>query len=570
VRQLAIRKLFPLISDVDKIVYGHRYSVSDWPLDGYQSVCSRNSWLTAEEGRRLGAEDVVRIGQVFFSTRVMISDVPQQHIQTHVEQTFGFQPHIISAKLYTPTAVEADPGTSAVTQTWEHKGNALNLEQHALQPGSPAVERSLSPLEALVPKSQPELPSSSVLAESSNANYLKNHDLDLTTAHAMPTTPLSLFAAKERTLIPIDEHAAPSIVGYASVTTEANAPLSIEEYVPSPTDTCVYPAVEKCLPPAIGEYVPVPMEEHVPPPELHGNMEVPARSSPPANTKTATGSKKDKGKGRSLHDVSITIAPELEMTKSDPKPCTQQPGVYEPMPASFALEPSSPDPKSDPPMLGSFDEPTSAIFSSHSLPEEDDWFLTTRSKRRKANPFIMTWSTPAPPPPEVADAQFPAERLHGLQMISAPDAEVCVTEPIVTASLPIASSTTTELQETKPPALDALNAALRDASEKANAAAVERAAIASVVREAETHLFNVLKPVRKSEDATKLWEQEKNVLMRARLGTQKRLMSDRARAAQPAVKEAERVLTVAKGRLEDAIRHAMLAEKARTALLQQT
>jgi hypothetical protein len=380
VRQLAIRKLFPIISDIDKIVYGHRYSVSDWPLDGYQSVCSRSSWLTEEEGRRLGLDDVLRIGQVFFLTGVTNSDVPQEYIQTFVEQTFGLQRHIIPAKVYNSTVVEAGLETPAVSQTLEHKADVLKLKQHALQSRSLTVERSLSPLEALVPASK---------------------------------------------------HATPSIVDHIPIPPEVNDPIPIEALTP--------PISAKVL-----AYLSRMDEEHPP------------------------------------------------------------------------------------------------------------------------------WSAPAPPPHEAKNNQFTAEHLQDFGIMTAPETEMRITEPIATASLPVAFSTTTELKGTKRWALDVLDAALRDASERANAAAIGRTAAANAVREAEAHLFNALEPIRKTEEAMKLWEQEKNALKRAKLGTQKRLMSDRARAAQPVVKEAERVLTVAKGRLEDAISHALLAEKARTALLQQT
>jgi hypothetical protein len=81
-------------------------------------------------------------------------------------------------------------------------------------------------------------------------------------------------------------------------------------------------------------------------------------------------------------------------------------------------------------------------------------------------------------------------------------------------------------------------------------------------------LLNILKPARKLEDATKLWESETDRVKRARSGILKRAALDRAKAAQPAVEEAERALTVAKGKLEDATSHALLAEEARAALLQ--
>lgn len=64
VRRLAVRKLFPLASALDKIVCGHQYHVQDWLLDAYVEICHRPAWLTREEGRRLGVDDVISVAQV--------------------------------------------------------------------------------------------------------------------------------------------------------------------------------------------------------------------------------------------------------------------------------------------------------------------------------------------------------------------------------------------------------------------------------------------------------------------------------------------------------------------------
>ncbi|KAF7985492.1 hypothetical protein HWV62_5280 [Athelia sp. TMB] len=61
IRALAIKKIAPIASAVDRIVLGRRFNMHEWMCDGYVAVCSRGSVLTMEEGRRLGVEDVVRI-----------------------------------------------------------------------------------------------------------------------------------------------------------------------------------------------------------------------------------------------------------------------------------------------------------------------------------------------------------------------------------------------------------------------------------------------------------------------------------------------------------------------------
>jgi hypothetical protein len=64
IRRLAIRNLFPLASPVDKIVFGHRYGISEWLLDAYVAVCTRLESITDEEGEALGIKDVVRISAI--------------------------------------------------------------------------------------------------------------------------------------------------------------------------------------------------------------------------------------------------------------------------------------------------------------------------------------------------------------------------------------------------------------------------------------------------------------------------------------------------------------------------
>lgn len=61
IRKLAILRLWKCSSDVDKVVYGHRYHVDEWLLPGYVALCERDEALTLEEGKRLGVGDVIAI-----------------------------------------------------------------------------------------------------------------------------------------------------------------------------------------------------------------------------------------------------------------------------------------------------------------------------------------------------------------------------------------------------------------------------------------------------------------------------------------------------------------------------
>lgn len=61
IRKLAILRLWQCSSDVDKVVYGHRYCVEAWLLPGYVALCERDEALTLEEGQRLEMVDVIAI-----------------------------------------------------------------------------------------------------------------------------------------------------------------------------------------------------------------------------------------------------------------------------------------------------------------------------------------------------------------------------------------------------------------------------------------------------------------------------------------------------------------------------
>ncbi|KAJ7496622.1 hypothetical protein FB451DRAFT_1208266 [Mycena latifolia] len=63
-RELALQHLFLLTSAVDRIALGRRHDVPDWLVPAYTEVCERKDPLTLAEGRLLGLEDVIGIGQV--------------------------------------------------------------------------------------------------------------------------------------------------------------------------------------------------------------------------------------------------------------------------------------------------------------------------------------------------------------------------------------------------------------------------------------------------------------------------------------------------------------------------
>lgn len=62
IKILAVAKLVPVLSPVDMIVLGRRYSVNQWfLLDAYDSICLRPEPLSLDEGYSLGMESVIKI-----------------------------------------------------------------------------------------------------------------------------------------------------------------------------------------------------------------------------------------------------------------------------------------------------------------------------------------------------------------------------------------------------------------------------------------------------------------------------------------------------------------------------
>lgn len=68
-RELAMQYLFASTSAVERIALGRRYDIPGWLVPAYTEVCERKDPLTLAEGRLLGLDDVIRIGQVRHSIR---------------------------------------------------------------------------------------------------------------------------------------------------------------------------------------------------------------------------------------------------------------------------------------------------------------------------------------------------------------------------------------------------------------------------------------------------------------------------------------------------------------------
>ncbi|KAJ7133736.1 hypothetical protein C8R43DRAFT_894956, partial [Mycena crocata] len=68
-RELALQHLFSMASAVERIALGRRYDIVGWLIPAYTEVCERTEPLSLAEGRLLGIDDTVCIGQVRHSIR---------------------------------------------------------------------------------------------------------------------------------------------------------------------------------------------------------------------------------------------------------------------------------------------------------------------------------------------------------------------------------------------------------------------------------------------------------------------------------------------------------------------
>ncbi|KAJ7350784.1 hypothetical protein DFH08DRAFT_741953 [Mycena albidolilacea] len=68
-RELAMQHLFVITSAVERIALGRLYDIPGWLVPAYTEVCERKDPLTLAEGRLLGLEDAICIGQVRHTIR---------------------------------------------------------------------------------------------------------------------------------------------------------------------------------------------------------------------------------------------------------------------------------------------------------------------------------------------------------------------------------------------------------------------------------------------------------------------------------------------------------------------
>jgi hypothetical protein len=90
IRDLAVDRLFPITTPIDKIVLGRKYyaDLSHWLEQAFIDVCIRNDPLKLEEARRLSVEDIVHIGEVRHLIRNQQLNSNQGQIRLHVIRAF--------------------------------------------------------------------------------------------------------------------------------------------------------------------------------------------------------------------------------------------------------------------------------------------------------------------------------------------------------------------------------------------------------------------------------------------------------------------------------------------------
>ncbi|KAA1470498.1 hypothetical protein DENSPDRAFT_702354 [Dentipellis sp. KUC8613] len=85
IRKLAIARLEPIASAVDKVVLGRTYTIDAWLRPGFVALCERAQPLTRDEGRRLGVDDVILCVTVRESMRARRPGVSRSEVEGLVD-----------------------------------------------------------------------------------------------------------------------------------------------------------------------------------------------------------------------------------------------------------------------------------------------------------------------------------------------------------------------------------------------------------------------------------------------------------------------------------------------------
>ncbi|THH21545.1 hypothetical protein EW146_g59 [Bondarzewia mesenterica] len=86
IRELAIERLGPISSPVDKVVHGRTFGVDHWLTPGYTALVERTEPLSQQEGRRLGVDDVILISTLREDARAKALILANTDIVRQVEK----------------------------------------------------------------------------------------------------------------------------------------------------------------------------------------------------------------------------------------------------------------------------------------------------------------------------------------------------------------------------------------------------------------------------------------------------------------------------------------------------
>ncbi|KAF7974825.1 hypothetical protein HWV62_11183 [Athelia sp. TMB] len=147
IKALAVLKLTPIASPIDKIVLGRRHNVNHWLMGAYMAVCLQEAPLSLEEGRRLGVDDIIRVNAIRHyhvpDRRPLIIPLSDKHIEDTfkllVKNTHLAPDKSTSDKDMKSRSQEAASDEQKKKQQEEVR-DAGELEEHAQQPLTDEVE----------------------------------------------------------------------------------------------------------------------------------------------------------------------------------------------------------------------------------------------------------------------------------------------------------------------------------------------------------------------------------------------------------------------------------------------
>jgi hypothetical protein len=113
-------------------VYGRKYNVPHLIPPAYEELCSRNDWLTDEEGERLGLTEVLKIARVWTALR------SPAHIQSSLEQ----RSIIIRNVLGELDSAEMSDSASFPGMKRDTDASFISRTLEALDPASQALARA--------------------------------------------------------------------------------------------------------------------------------------------------------------------------------------------------------------------------------------------------------------------------------------------------------------------------------------------------------------------------------------------------------------------------------------------